>query len=123
MLYVWATAPKLAECMQVIEAWGFEYRTCLVWDKEVIGMGFYARNQHELLLVCKRGNIPAPFPGTQPSSVYRERRTEHSTKPVFYYEMIEQAYPGLPKIELFSRSPRRGWTAWGNEAQAITVAA
>jgi N6-adenosine-specific RNA methylase IME4 len=116
MLYMWATAPKLAECMKVIEAWGFEYRTNLVWDKEVIGMGYHARNQHEILLVAKRGSIPPPAAGTQPSSVHRERRGEHSAKPDFYYEMIEAAYPSLPKIELFCRSPREGWAVWGNQS-------
>jgi N6-adenosine-specific RNA methylase IME4/ParB-like chromosome segregation protein Spo0J len=116
MLYLWATAPKLAECMKVVEAWGFEYRTCMVWDKEVIGMGYYARGQHELLLVCRRGDIPTPLAGKQPSSVFREKRGEHSAKPIFYYEMIEEAYPQLPKMELFSRSPRDGWSAWGNQS-------
>jgi len=118
MLYLWATAPKLAECMRVIEAWGFEYRTNLVWDKEHIGMGYHARNQHEILLVAKRGNIPPPEAGKQPSSVHREKRAEHSAKPVFYYEMIEAAYPQLPKIELFCRSPREGWAVWGNQSEA-----
>lgn len=123
LLYLWATSPKLAECMKVIEAWGFEYRTDMVWDKEIIGMGYHARNQHETLLIAKRGQIPPPAAGTQPSSVYRERRGEHSAKPDFYYEMIEAAYPQLPKIELFSRSPRKGWKAWGKEAVADADAA
>lgn len=118
MLYLWATAPKLAECMDVIKAWGFEYRTNIVWDKEVIGMGYHARNQHEILLIAKRGNIPPPQAGKQPSSVHRERRAEHSSKPDFYYEMIEGAYPQLPKIELFCRSPRIGWSVWGNQSSA-----
>lgn len=118
MLYLWATAPKLAECMEVITAWGFEYRTNIVWDKESIGMGYHARNQHEILLIAKRGNIPPPQAGKQPSSVHREKRAEHSAKPVFYYEMIEEAYPQLPKIELFCRSPRDGWAVWGNQADA-----
>lgn len=118
ILYLWATAPKLAECFEVIKAWGFEYRTNIVWDKEKIGMGYHARNQHELLLICKRGNIPPPAAGTQPSSVHREARTAHSAKPHFYYEMIEGAYPGLPKIELFCRTPRDGWAVWGNQSGA-----
>lgn len=122
MLYLWATAPKLAECMKVIEAWGFEYRTNLVWDKEIIGMGYHARNQHEILLVAKRGEIPPPEAGKQPSSVHRERRGEHSAKPTFYYEMIETAYPDLPKIELFCRSPRDGWAVWGNQSGASDAA-
>jgi N6-adenosine-specific RNA methylase IME4 len=118
LLYLWATAPKLSECMSVISSWGFEYRTNLVWDKEVIGMGYHARNQHELLLVCKRGEIPPPVAGTQPSSVYRERRGEHSAKPSYFYEMIEKAYPELSKIELFCRLPRDGWSVWGNQSEA-----
>ncbi|MDX0604903.1 hypothetical protein GOD78_18245 [Sinorhizobium medicae] len=118
MLYLWATAPKLAECMQVITAWGFVYRTNMVWDKELIGNGYHARNQHELLLICKRGEIPPPAAGTQPPSVYRERRGGHSVKPDFFAEMIERAYPSLPKIELFRRGePRSGWDCWGNQAE------
>jgi N6-adenosine-specific RNA methylase IME4 len=118
VLFLWATAPKLAECMKVIEAWGFEYRTEMVWDKEIIGMGYWARNQHESLLIARRGSFPPPQPGTQPASVHRARRTEHSEKPSFYAEMIDRAYPRLPKIELFCRSPRDGWDAWGNQANA-----
>jgi N6-adenosine-specific RNA methylase IME4 len=116
ILYLWSTAPKLVDAARVIAAWGFDYRTCGVWDKEVMGMGYHFRNQHELLLVAKRGDMPAPAMGAQPASVYRERRTEHSVKPNFYYEMIERAYPTLPKIELFARgSVRPGWAAWGNQ--------
>jgi N6-adenosine-specific RNA methylase IME4 len=116
MLYLWATAPKLIECLEVVKAWGFEYRTHMVWDKVNIGMGYHARNQHELLLICRRGNIPPPAAGTQPSSIYREQRGKHSAKPAFFYEMMEAAYPGLPKIELFCRSPRDGWESWGNQS-------
>lgn len=121
LLYLWATAPKLAECFAVIEAWGFEYRTNLVWDKEIIGMGYHARNQHEILLIAKRGEIPPPPAGKQPSSVHRERRGKHSAKPVHYYEMIEAAYPELTKIELFARAPRKGWAVWGNESEGVLL--
>lgn len=123
ILYLWATAPKLAECLKVLEAWGFEYRTNLCWDKEVIGMGYHARNQHELLLIAKRGSLPPPQAGTQPSSIHREKRGEHSAKPSFYYEMIESAYPQLPKIELFCRSPRDGWEVWGNQSGGVDAVA
>jgi N6-adenosine-specific RNA methylase IME4 len=117
MLYLWATAPKLIECLEVVNAWGFEYRTNMVWDKVKIGMGYHARNQHEILLICRRGNIPPPAAGTQPPSIYREARGAHSAKPLFFYEMIEAAYPNLPKIELFNREYRRpGWDVWGNQA-------
>lgn len=118
ILYLWATAPKLEECFEVIKSWGFEYRTNIVWDKEKIGMGYHARNQHELLLICKRGNMPPPQAGKQPSSVHREARGVHSAKPDFYYEMIEGAYPDIGRIELFCRSPREGWAVWGNQVEA-----
>jgi N6-adenosine-specific RNA methylase IME4/ParB-like chromosome segregation protein Spo0J len=121
ILYLWATAPKLAECMKVITAWGFEYRTNIVWDKEKIGMGYHARNQHELLLIAKRGQIPSPKPGTQPPSVIRSPRGRHSEKPLQFYLIINRCYPGLPKIELFHRSkdgkpPAPEFTAWGNQS-------
>ncbi len=116
ILYLWATAPKLAESMKVIEAWGFEYRTGMVWDKMKIGMGYWTRNQHEHLLICRRGQMPTPKIGEQPPSVIRIPRGEHSAKPAEFYEIIESAYPELPKIELLCRSPRDGWAVWGNQA-------
>lgn len=116
ILYMWATAPKLAECMQVLTAWGFDYRTNFVWVKDKIGMGYHARSQHEILLVAKRGNIPPPAVADRVSSVVVAERGEHSAKPALFYELIESFYPTLPKIELFCRSPREGWAAWGNQA-------
>lgn len=116
VLFLWATAPKLAECMDVISAWGFEYRTCMVWVKDKIGMGYHARNQHEILLIAKRGQLAPPEPSNRPSSVLHAPRVEHSAKPLEFYDLIEQMYPGFPMVELFCRSPREGWSAWGNQA-------
>ena len=117
VLFLWTTSPKLAESMQVIEAWGFVYRTCMVWDKERIGMGYYARQQHELLLIATRGSVPVPEPENRPPSVIRIRRDdEHSAKPAEFYAMIERMYPELRKLELFARTRRPGWSAWGNQA-------
>ncbi len=118
VLFMWATAPKLAECFDVIKAWGFDYRTCAVWVKDKIGMGYYVRNQHELLLIAKRGEPPMPAVVDRQSSVITADRTEHSAKPVEFAEMIERMYPELPKIELFCRSPREGWAVWGNQSEA-----
>lgn len=117
VLFLWTTSPKLAESMQVIEAWGYAYKTCMVWDKERIGMGYYARQQHELLLIATRGAVPVPEPANRPPSVIRARRdNEHSVKPTEFYDVIERMYPDLPKIELFARGRRAGWAAWGNQA-------
>lgn len=118
VLFLWATSPKLREAMQVIDAWHFDYKTCMVWVKDKIGMGYYARQKHELLLIGARGNLPVPDPERRPESVILAPRTRHSEKPAEFAEAIERMYPGLPKIELFSRNPREGWTSWGNESSA-----
>jgi len=119
VLFMWATSPKLAEAMQVIAAWGFTYRTCAVWDKDRIGMGYYFRQQHELLLVGARGAMAVPEPSDRPPSVFRIRRDEaHSQKPDQVYAMLEQMYPTFgdaDRVELFARAPRDGWSAWGND--------
>lgn len=118
VLFLWATAPKMAECFDVIKSWGFIYRTNMVWVKDKIGMGYHVRNQHEILLIAKRGEIAPPEPSNRPSSVLHAPRTEHSAKPHDYYDLIDRMYPGLPKVELFARNPREGWAAWGNQANA-----
>jgi len=116
VLFLWTTSPKLAESMEVIPAWGFTYRTCIVWDKERVGMGYYARQQHELLLIAARGNLPVPEPANRPASVVRLRRdNEHSSKPLEFYDLIERMYPEYKKVELFARHKREGWVAWGNQ--------
>lgn len=116
ILFLWATSPKLAEAMRVVESWGFTYRTCAVWVKDKIGMGYYYRQRHELLLVATRGAMPAPPPSARPDSVLEFPLGAHSAKPAEAAEQIEAMYPGLPKLELFCRSPRDGWSVWGNQA-------
>lgn len=117
VLFLWATSPKLSEAMQVVTSWGFVYRTCMVWVKDKIGMGYYARQQHELLLIAARGDLPVPEPANRPASVVTADRGEHSAKPPIFYELIERMYPEFPKRELFLRGePRPGWSGWGNQA-------
>ncbi len=117
VLFLWVPSPKLAEAMRVIEAWGFEYRTGAVWDKEIIGPGYYWRQQHEHILLATRGNPPKPPPAARPSSILKARRTKHSKKPPILHEQIERMYPELPKLELFARAPREGWAVWGNQSE------
>lgn len=115
MLFLWVTSPKLREGLQVLEAWGFTYRTSMVWVKPQIGMGYYARSQHELLLIGALGALPAPEPATRPSSVIDGRRTEHSAKPDLR-PVLDAMYPGLLKREMFSRVPSNGlWLTHGLE--------
>ena len=115
-LFLWATAPMLEHGLQVLRAWGFAYRSNIVWNKTRIGTGYWARNKHEHLLIGTRGDVPAPAPGTQPDSVIDGAVTRHSEKPVDFAEVIERIFPTAPKIELFARSSRRGWDVWGNES-------
>jgi len=120
VLFLWGTSPKLVEAFSVIEAWGFDYKTCMVWRKDKIGMGYYARQQHELLLIATCGNPAPPPPESRPNSVVDGERSEHSRKPVVFYELIEGMYPHAKKIELFCRTPRDGWSIWGNEVASDT---
>lgn len=117
ILFLWATNPMLPDAFRVMEAWGFTYVHHWIWDKEVAGTGYWGRDRHELLLIGKRGKPPAPLPGTQPETVHRGRKGKHSAKPAFFAEQIERLFPGVPKLELFCRSPRPGWDAWGYEAR------
>jgi N6-adenosine-specific RNA methylase IME4 len=115
VLFLWATSPKLEEALEVLKAWGFRYRSCMVWVKDKIGMGYYARQRHELLLIGKRGNLPVPDPEDRPDSVVESPRAGHSEKPEAFYELIERMYPTRERVELFARHPRDGWAAWGNQ--------
>jgi N6-adenosine-specific RNA methylase IME4 len=119
ILFLWATSPKVGEALQVLEAWEFTYKTCLVWVKDKIGMGYWFRQQHEQLLLGTRGSPPTPETENRMSSVIDARRSKkHSEKPIAFYELIESMYPEYrerEKIELFQRIPREGWAGWGNE--------
>ena len=119
VLFLWAVNCLLPQALEVINAWGFTYKTNLVWVKPAIGLGVWTRNRHELLLFATRGQIGVPEPTQRPDSVIEANRRRHSQKPAAVYELIEQAYPQLSKLELFARgTPRPGWQAWGNETQA-----
>jgi N6-adenosine-specific RNA methylase IME4 len=115
ILFLWATAPKLDEALLVMREWGYSYRSCAVWDKEVIGMGYWWRIQHELLLVGIRGNPGATPESERVSSIFKSRRGRHSQKPQIIYEWIERSFPTLKKQERYARTVRAGWASHGNE--------
>ena len=128
VLFLWATAPKLKECLEVMESWGYQYRTCAIWDKEIIGIGYWFRNQHEILLIGLRGKFSPPDPKMRESSVYKEKRREHSKKPRHFRDLLSKWYPNKTKIELFAREDRQldlegkntfdNWDVWGNEVKS-----
>jgi N6-adenosine-specific RNA methylase IME4 len=115
VLFLWATSPLLPEALQVVTTWGFTYKGSMVWDKGS-GTGNWVLNAHELLLIAVRGDMPCPAPANRPVSIIRTPASRHSEKPEAFAEAIERMFPGLPRVEMFARRTRVGWSAWGNEA-------
>jgi len=118
VLYLWAVNSHLPDALQVMAAWGFEYRSCEVWVKPSIGMGVWTRNRHEHLLIGRKGNASPAARKRLLDSVIEAPRGRHSEKPACVYERLEHLYPRRSKLELFARgTPRPGWTAWGNQVE------
>lgn len=122
-LYLWVPNALLPEGIRVMEAWGFGYKTNIVWHKirkdggpDGRGVGFYFRNVTEVLLFGVRGsNARTLAPGRRQVNYIATRKREHSRKPDEQYDIIESCSPG-PYLELFARGIRRGWLMWGNQA-------
>ncbi len=123
-LYLWVPNALLAEGMQVMEHWGFKYKTNLIWYKirkdggpDRRGVGFYFRNVTEMILFGVRGkNIRTLQPGRSQENIISSRKREHSRKPDEQYDLIESCSWG-PFLELFGRGTKEGWTTWGNQAE------
>lgn len=112
-LFLWVPNAMLPDGLAVCEAWGFSYKTNLVWIKDKApGMGWYVQSQHEMLLLATRGT--SVFPKEKPVSWVIAPVARHSEKPRQFYNLIEQMYDG-PYVELFARNTHDGWQAWGNE--------
>jgi N6-adenosine-specific RNA methylase IME4 len=122
-LYLWVPNALLPDGLRVMEAWGFRYKSNIVWHKirkdggsDGRGVGFYFRNVTELLLFGVRGkNARTEAPARSQVNFIATRKREHSRKPDEQYSLIEQCSPG-PYLEMFARGARQGWTYWGNQA-------
>jgi N6-adenosine-specific RNA methylase IME4 len=121
-LYLWVPNALLVEGLAVMRAWGFAYKTNLVWYKtrrdggpDGRGVGFYFRNVTELLLFGVRGSLRTRAAGRRQTNIIVVQKREHSRKPDEQYAVVESCSPG-PYLELFARHARAGWTPWGNEA-------
>ena len=112
--FLWVTSPLLPEGLKVLEAWGFEYKACFVWNKVRTFNGHYNAVGHELLLIGTRGK-GTPDSTELHDSIVTEERTKHSRKPDRFYEIIESMYVRGPYMELFARQKRDGWESWGNQ--------
>lgn len=116
VLFLWVTSPLLEECFEVIDAWGFKYKSSFVWDKIKHNMGHYNSVRHEFLLICVRGSCQ-PDINKLFDSVQSIERTEHSRKPEEFREIIDTIYPYGKRIELFARGEiKDNWEVWGNES-------
>jgi len=124
-LYLWVPNALLPDGLDVMRAWGFEYKGNVVWEKvrkdgepDGRGVGFYFRNVTELLLFGIRGNNNRTLaPARSQVNLIRSQKREHSRKPDEIIPIIENCSPG-PYIELFARGEREGWAMWGNQADA-----
>src|SRR5215469_12290275 len=122
-LYLWVPNALLPEGLAVMQAWGFKYKSNLIWHKirkdmgsDGRGVGFYFRNVTEVVLFGVRGkNARTLAPGRRQVNYIASRKREHSRKPDELYPIIEACSPG-PYLELFARGARPGWQAWGNQA-------
>jgi len=114
-LILWATAKILPECLEVLFAWGFDYRISAVWDKGN-GLGYFFRVYHEILLIGKKGNPKNPTHSVP--SIFKSPRGRHSQKPDCVSDWIDECFPDTNKLELFARRKRLGWDCWGNEVES-----
>lgn len=118
VLYLWAPPEKVAsgEAADVLRAWGFSGRTCMVWVQEFLGPGVWTRRRHDLLLIATRGNPVPPSEDERPDSVIEEDRLPAHAKPAEVEELLEGLFPLVPKLAMFTTAERHGWTAWGYES-------
>ncbi len=123
-LYLWCPNALLREGLEIMEAWGFTYKTNIVWYKirkdggpDGRGVGFYFRNVTELLLFGIKGSMRTLQPGRTQVNVVAVRKQEHSRKPREVYDIIQRCSPG-PYLELFARERVEGWTQWGDEVDS-----
>jgi len=122
-LYLWVPNALLLEGLEVMKAWGFKYKTNLIWHKvrkdggpDGRGVGFYFRNTTEVILFGIRGSQRTLAPGRSQVNIIRTQKQEHSRKPDGMYNIIEKCSPG-PYLELFARGKREGWDVFGNQAE------
>ena len=119
VLFLWATAPKLPEALEVMKAWGFEYKTNVIWDKVGHNFGYYFSVRHEILLIGGKGSSTPDNRKLHDSVISIEKSKKHSEKPQYFKELINTLYTEGNKIELFCRESSLNFDAWGNEITTI----
>jgi N6-adenosine-specific RNA methylase IME4 len=115
VLFLWGTAPLLPEALELINAWGFKYKTNFIWDKVKHNMGHYNSVRHELLLIATKGSCTPDNVQLFDSVQSIERTDRHSEKPEEFRKIIETLYTYGNKLEMFARKQVEGWEVFGNE--------
>ena len=109
ILFLWSSIPRLADSINIMEAWGFEYIRNLVWFKTTLDMDDWIKPQHELLLIGKKGNFQKPELNNRQDSIFQGKKVENQERPDIVYEIIESMYPDSTRKELFTDNNREGW--------------
>jgi N6-adenosine-specific RNA methylase IME4 len=117
VLFLWVTSPKLPEGLEVLRAWGFDYKTSFVWDKIKHNYGNYNSVRHEFLLIGGIGSSTPDVKKLHDSVISIERTNKHSEKPEYFRSLIDKLYPKGDRIELFARKNIEGWSTWGSELE------
>jgi ParB/RepB/Spo0J family partition protein len=114
VLWLWTTNAHIPHAFSIVEGWGFQYKTMLTWVKDRMGTGEWLRGRTEHCLMAIRG---------RPTVTLRDQTTaidgplrDHSRKPEAFYSLVESLCPGS-RLEMFARTPREGWSAYGNEVR------
>jgi N6-adenosine-specific RNA methylase IME4 len=126
-LYLWVPNALLPDGLEVMRAWGFKYKSNIIWHKirkdggpDGRGVGFYFRNVTEIVLFGVRGSMRTLQPGRRQVNIIKTMKQEHSRKPDALYDIVEQCSPG-PYLELFARGSRPKWRTWGNQADDYQI--
>jgi N6-adenosine-specific RNA methylase IME4 len=126
-LYLWVPNALLPDGLEVLRAWGYLYKSNIIWHKirkdggpDGRGVGFYFRNVTEMVLFGVRGSMRTLGPGRRQVNIIKSMKQEHSRKPDDLYDIIERCSPG-PRGELFARGTRPDWSAWGNQADEYQI--
>lgn len=126
-LYLWVPNALIAEGLEIMNSWGFKYKTNLIWYKirkdggpDGRGVGFYFRNVTEMILFGVKGSLRTASPGRTQVNIITSRKREHSRKPDELYDIVEKCSPG-PYLELFARGSKENWSSWGNESKSYNI--
>ena len=125
MLFLWSKPAQLKQALQLIDGWGFQYKTLgFSWLKinkdgtPFFGIGYYAKSNQEVCLLGVKGKAHSLVKSNSVSSFVSTGRTKHSEKPHIFREKIVELFGDIPRIELFARQKTEGWDCWGNEVES-----